>query len=103
MSAASDVGIPVPRVVSAQGRDLVLELLPGPTLLPQGLSGVCNSEDCHASGHSLRRHTDEPTEPWRIVTNTRFDATRHFTHYIRPGDVQIATDDASKQSRELAA
>lgn len=39
MSAAAQAGIPVPRVLGAQGRDLVLEFLPGSTLLAQLLTG----------------------------------------------------------------
>jgi len=31
-------------------------------------------------------------EACRVVTNTKFDTTRNFTHFVRPGDRIIATD-----------
>ena len=45
MSAAADAGIPVPRVLRAQGRDLILEFLPGSTLLAQLLEGVRSADE----------------------------------------------------------
>ena len=45
MSAAADAGIPVPHVLRAQGRDLVLEFLPGSTLLAQLLEGVRSADE----------------------------------------------------------
>ncbi|MDX2826977.1 ricin-type beta-trefoil lectin domain protein [Streptomyces ipomoeae] len=40
--------------------------------------------------------TDEDTlESCPIYTNTKFDTARNFTHYIKPGDQLIKTDDTS--------
>lgn len=50
--------------------------------------------DCDADGNSARRLADGEADPsCGIVTSTKFDAVRNFTHYIRPGDFRIAVDD----------
>ncbi len=62
----------------------------------KGWGSIFIDFDCDADGLSRRRKSDgDPGTPWRIVTNTKFDMSRNFTRYVRPGDVQVATDDTS--------
>ncbi len=50
--------------------------------------------DCDADGDSARRLADGDADPTcRIRTNTKYDALRNFTHYIRPGDQLVRADD----------
>ncbi|MBO3103932.1 glycoside hydrolase [Cellulomonas fengjieae] len=52
--------------------------------------------DCGADGTSARRVAAGHADPTcRVLTNTKFDTVRNFTHYIEPGDSQIAVDDPS--------
>lgn len=52
--------------------------------------------DCDADGRSARRLAAGHADPsCRVVTNTKFDTVRNFTHHISPGDAQVAVDDAS--------
>lgn len=51
--------------------------------------------DCNADGDSERRIADgEPDPSCQVLTNSKFNTVRNFTHYIEPGDHLIPTDDA---------
>lgn len=51
--------------------------------------------DCNAQGQSERRLADgDPDPSCRVLTNAKYNTVRNFTHYIRPGDRLIPTDDA---------
>lgn len=39
--------------------------------------------------------TATPDESLPIVTNTKFNTVRNFTHYIHPGDIQVGVNDPS--------
>lgn len=52
--------------------------------------------DCGADGTSARRVAAGHADPTcRVLTNTKYDTVRNFTHYIEPGDHQVAVDDPS--------
>lgn len=52
--------------------------------------------DCDADGRSARRVAADHTDPsCRVLTNTKFDTLRNFTHHVAPGDAQVAVDDAA--------
>lgn len=52
--------------------------------------------DCSADGTSARRVAAGHADPTcRVLTNTKYDTVRNFTHYIEPGDSQVAVDDPS--------
>lgn len=49
--------------------------------------------DCNAEGDSLRRIADGDADPsCTVLTNAKFNTLRNYTHYIRPGDSLIPTD-----------
>nr|WP_307327236.1 glycoside hydrolase [Microbacterium sp. SORGH_AS_1204] len=49
--------------------------------------------DCNAEGKSERRIKDGDADPsCKVLTNEKYNTVRNFTHYIRPGDHLIATD-----------
>jgi len=51
--------------------------------------------DCNAEGNSERRIADGDADPsCKVLTNEKFNTVRNFTHYIKPGDHLIATDNA---------
>ena len=51
--------------------------------------------DCDDNGDSLRRIADGDADPsCQVLTNAKFNTVRNFTHYIRPGDALIPTDNA---------
>ncbi|MDY0908478.1 glycoside hydrolase [Microbacterium sp. CFBP9034] len=51
--------------------------------------------DCDANGNSLRRIADGEADPsCQVQTNAKYNTVRNFTHYIRPGDSLIPTDNA---------
>ncbi len=55
--------------------------------------------DCNADGNSERRLADGDADPsCKVVTNSKFDAIRNFTHYIEPGDRIVPTNDAQTTS-----
>ncbi|GAA1829545.1 family 43 glycosylhydrolase [Agromyces salentinus] len=55
--------------------------------------------DCTADGDSERRLADGDADPsCKVVTNSKFDAIRNFTHYIEPGDRIVPTDDTQTTS-----
>lgn len=50
--------------------------------------------DCNADGNSERRIADGDADPsCQVLTNSKFNTVRNFTHYIEPGDRLIPTDD----------
>lgn len=50
--------------------------------------------DCNADGNSERRIADGDADPsCKVLTNSKFNTVRNFTHYIEPGDRLIPTDD----------
>ncbi|WP_081323230.1 glycoside hydrolase [Microbacterium testaceum] len=52
--------------------------------------------DCNAEGLSERRIADGEADPsCQVLTNEKFNTVRNFTHYIRPGDRLMATNDAN--------
>ncbi|WP_127473297.1 glycoside hydrolase [Microbacterium sulfonylureivorans] len=51
--------------------------------------------DCDENGDSVRRIADGEADPsCRVQTNAKYNTVRNFTHYIRPGDALIPTDNA---------
>lgn len=55
--------------------------------------------DCNADGKSARRIADGDADPsCKVLTNSKFNTVRNFTHYIRPGAHLIPTS-----SRESTA
>jgi O-glycosyl hydrolase len=54
--------------------------------------------DCNAEGNSVRRLADQKKDPnvdptcRGIQTNAKYNTIRNFTHYIRPGDRLVPTD-----------
>ncbi|MEL4319967.1 glycoside hydrolase [Leifsonia sp. YIM 134122] len=49
--------------------------------------------DCNAQGQSLRRIADGSADPsCKVLTNAKYNTVRNFTHYIRPGDNFIPTN-----------
>lgn len=49
--------------------------------------------DCNAEGKSERRIKDGDADPsCKVLTNEKFNTVRNFTHYIKPGDHLIATN-----------
>ncbi|WP_442574602.1 glycoside hydrolase [Microbacterium sp. F51-2R] len=49
--------------------------------------------DCNAEGKSLRRIAAGEADPTcKVLTNSKYNTTRNFTHYIKPGDKIIPTD-----------
>ena len=49
--------------------------------------------DCNADGDSERRIADGEADPGcKVLTNAKYNTVRNFTHYIRPGDALIPTD-----------
>lgn len=49
--------------------------------------------DCNADGNSLRRLADGDADPsCKVLTNAKFNTIRNYTHYIRPGDHLIPTE-----------
>ncbi|MFF2371493.1 family 43 glycosylhydrolase [Agromyces sp. NPDC058110] len=55
--------------------------------------------DCNADGDSERRIADGDADPsCKVVTNTKYDTLRNFTHYIEPGDRVVPTSDANTTS-----
>ena len=50
--------------------------------------------DCNADGNSKRRLTDGDADPsCKVVTNAKYNTVRNFTHFIRPGDHIVPTND----------
>lgn len=50
--------------------------------------------DCNADGNSKRRLADGDADPsCKVLTNSKYNTVRNFTHYIRPGDRLIPTND----------
>lgn len=50
--------------------------------------------DCNAEGNSERRLADGDADPsCQVLTNAKYNTVRNFTHYIRPGDRLIPTND----------
>ncbi len=50
--------------------------------------------DCNADGNSVRRLADGEADPsCQVMTNAKFNTARNFTHYIRPGDHLVPTND----------
>lgn len=48
--------------------------------------------DCNADGNSERRLADGGADPsCRVLTNSKFNTVRNYTHYILPGDRLIPT------------
>ncbi|GGR13739.1 family 43 glycosylhydrolase [Agromyces mediolanus] len=59
--------------------------------------------DCDADGDSARRVADGDADPsCRVLTNTKFDTIRNFTHYIEPGDRIVPTNDGRTTSAVTA-
>ncbi|UNK70329.1 family 43 glycosylhydrolase [Microbacterium sp. H1-D42] len=55
--------------------------------------------DCNADGDSERRIADGDADPsCKVLTNTKFDTIRNFTHYIEPGDRIVPTNDSRTTS-----
>ncbi|WP_111767035.1 glycoside hydrolase [Nakamurella deserti] len=55
--------------------------------------------DCNAAGLSERRIAAGEADPTcRLASNTKYDTTRNFTHYIGEGDHIIPTDDTKTTS-----
>ncbi|MGX5695671.1 family 43 glycosylhydrolase [Agromyces soli] len=55
--------------------------------------------DCNADGDSVRRIADGEADPsCKVLTNTKFDTIRNFTHYIEPGDRIVPTNDTRTTS-----
>ena len=49
--------------------------------------------DCNADGNSARRLAAGEADPsCKVLTNAKYNTLRNFTHYIRPGDHLIPTD-----------
>jgi O-glycosyl hydrolase len=49
--------------------------------------------DCNAQGQSERRIADGDADPsCQVLTNAKYNTVRNFTHYIRPGDRLIPTE-----------
>ena len=60
--------------------------------------------DCNADGDSLRRIADGEADPsCQVQTNAKFNTVRNFTHYIRPGDSLIPTDNPQTTAALQAA
>lgn len=52
--------------------------------------------DCDANGQSARRIADGDADTsCKVLTNAKFNTVRNFTHYIRPGDRLIASDNGN--------
>ncbi|MCF4122443.1 RICIN domain-containing protein [Antribacter sp. KLBMP9083] len=52
--------------------------------------------DCDADGNSQRRLAAGYADPsCQVLTNAKYNTVRNFTHYINPGDVGVAVDDAA--------
>ncbi|XBH22360.1 glycoside hydrolase [Jonesiaceae bacterium BS-20] len=52
--------------------------------------------DCNADGNSERRLADGDADPsCKVLTNSKFDTLRNFTHYITPGDHIVPTNNTS--------
>lgn len=50
--------------------------------------------DCNADGDSVRRIQDGDADPsCQVLTNAKYNTVRNFTHYIRPGDTLVPTND----------
>lgn len=50
--------------------------------------------DCDENGNSIRRIEDgEPDPSCKVLTNSKFNTIRNFTHHIRPGDRLIPVDE----------
>ena len=55
--------------------------------------------DCNADGNSVRRIADGEADPsCKIVTNSKYNTLRNFTHYILPGDHMIPSTDVETTS-----
>ncbi|MBF4562162.1 RICIN domain-containing protein [Microbacterium sp. VKM Ac-2870] len=49
--------------------------------------------DCNADGNSVRRLADGDADPsCKALTNAKYNTVRNFTHYIRPGDHLVPTN-----------
>lgn len=49
--------------------------------------------DCNARSQSVRRLADGDADPsCKVLTNAKYNTVRNFTHYIRPGDHIVPTD-----------
>lgn len=60
--------------------------------------------DCNADGDSERRIADGDADPsCKVLTNAKFNTVRNFTHYIKPGDRLIPTDDTQTTAALTAA
>lgn len=52
--------------------------------------------DCNAEGMSERRLADGDADPsCTVKTNSKYNTVRNFTHYIRPGDFIVPTNDTN--------
>lgn len=60
--------------------------------------------DCNAQGASERRLRDGDADPsCKVLTNAKYNTVRNFTHYIRPGDHIVPTDDAQTTAAVTAS
>ncbi len=101
--ASIDNGLGIAQHVTADLR----ELDPSAWVLWQPVEDLYNMEkseklnwgsvfidfDCNENGDSVRRLADGDADPsCKVVTNTKFDTLRNFTHYIEPGDRVVPTN-----------
>lgn len=60
--------------------------------------------DCNADGNSKRRLADGDADPSRmVVTNAKYNTVRNFTHFIRPGDHIVPTNDTQTTAAVTAS
>jgi len=60
--------------------------------------------DCNAQGNSQRRLDDGDADPsCRVLTNAKYNTVRNFTHYIRPGDHIVPTNDTQTTAAVTAS